>query len=64
MERNVGDTSQVVRIGVGAVVLFAAAVLGAGLQWVGIASVLAAVSVVLLLSGVVRFCPVRRALGN
>ncbi|WP_435345420.1 YgaP-like transmembrane domain [Haloarchaeobius sp. HRN-SO-5] len=64
MERNVGDASQVVRIGLGSVVLFVAAVVGAGLQQVGVAAVLAVVALVLLLTGVVRFCPVRRAFGN
>ncbi|WP_439025569.1 YgaP-like transmembrane domain [Haloarchaeobius sp. DT45] len=62
MERNVDDTGQFVRVGLGSVALFAGMVAGAGFQRTSAGLLLGALGAVLLLTGVVRVCPLKTAL--
>ncbi|WP_440990880.1 YgaP family membrane protein [Haloarchaeobius baliensis] len=71
MERNVGSTDRLVRLGLGAVLLVVAIVVGLGVVGVGSGTVatvgaplvLGVVGLVLLVTGYTRTCPAYSLLG-
>lgn len=72
MDRNVGGTDRIVRLVLGAVLVALGAAGYAGLVWVAIGPfpqfltsvVLALIGIVLLASGLARWCPFNKLLGR
>lgn len=70
MERNVGSTDRIVRMGVGLLVLVGAAVLASGIvgvsgtvTTVAVPAVLAVVGLVLVVTGYTQSCPAYQLIG-
>ncbi|WP_435317491.1 YgaP family membrane protein [Haloarchaeobius sp. TZWSO28] len=57
MERNVDDTGQMLRVGLGSVAVFAGMVAGAGFQRTSLGVLLGVLGATLLLTGALRVCP-------